>query len=171
MSDVLDLETRRSIYELITSNPGINLSLIAEKLGISFQLVDYHLLYLQHHDLIVISKEKGFKRCFIKESIGQQDKRVHSLLLQDVPRRIVLFLLQHPHARHKEMLQHFNMSSPQFSYHLRKLVKNNIIEQETKKDAIGYVVSNEQEIVTCLIKYQPREISQMVKEFWKDFKP
>jgi DNA-binding transcriptional ArsR family regulator len=103
--------------------------------------------------------------------VDDYDKRMLGVLRQKIPLQIVLFLLEHPCSRHRDMLKHFGMSSPYFSYHLRKLVKNAIIEVSVFGEEKGYVVKNETEIIAFLIRYKPSSILKMVKDTWEDFGP
>jgi predicted transcriptional regulator len=171
MTDVLELETRKEIFSCIKKNPGVNLSFIAESLKMSTQLVDYHLLYLEHRELVTIEKEGGYKRCYVKDSVGVHDKRMLGVFRQQIPLQIVLFLLKHPYSRHRDLLKHFGMSSSRFSYHLRKLVKNGIIQISTFGDEAGYIVTNEKETISFLIRYKPSGIGKMVQDTWADFGP
>jgi len=171
MTDVLELETRKKIYHLIVENPGVNLSKIAEILHLSAQLVDYHLLYMRHHGLITIVKEGGYKRCYIEGKVGVKDKRTLAVLRQEIPLKIVLFLLKNPYSRHRDILNYLGVSSPHFSYHLRKLVKNRIVEVSTSDEKKGYVVRNEKEIINFLIRYKPSRIAKMIEDTWVDFGP
>ena len=63
------------------------------------------------------------------------------------------------------------MSSPRFSYHLRKLVKNGIIEESMFGDEKGYIVINEKEIIEFLIRFKPSNVAKMIKDTWEDFGP
>jgi len=169
MSDTLDLETRKKIFDLIDNNPGINLSRIAELLELSFQLVDYHLYYMVNHELITIVKEKGYKRCYVKDKIGVEDKRILGLLRQDVPLRIVTFLINNPCSRHRDILDFLDMKSPRFSYYLKKLVKNGIVTVAVIDDRRGYIVVDENRIIQLIIRYKPYKLSKMVEDTWDDF--
>ena len=171
MTDVLDLETRRKIYDLIVENPGINLSRIAELLQVSVPLVDYHLFLLEDHELITIEKEKGYKRCFIKHGIGGEERQILSLLRQDIPLKIVTFLLNHPYSRHGAIVDHLGMSSPRCSYHLKKLVKSNIVKEAATSTQSGYIVQNEKRILELIMRYKPFKLSKMVMDTWEDFTP
>lgn len=45
--DYLALETRKKIYELISSSPGLHKREIARELNMSLSTVDYHLHYME----------------------------------------------------------------------------------------------------------------------------
>jgi predicted transcriptional regulator len=171
MSDVLELETRKKIFECIEKNPGINLSTIAELLHMNVQLVDYHLMFLKNNEIITMEKEDMFKRCYIKGCIGVEDKRMINILRQKMAVQIILFLLKNPYSRHGDMVKHFEMSSPRFTYHLRKLVNAAIVEMSELGAEKGYIVKNEKNIVAFLIRYKPSSIANMVNDTWEDFGP
>ena len=166
-----ELETRKKIYDIIFKNPGLHASKIAELLNIKSQLVDYHLLYLERNDLITIEKKKGYKRCFIKGLISYEDKKILSLLRQEIPLKIVLFLLKYPYSRHKDIVKAFDLSSPRFSYHLKKLVKTGIVIFSASDEKTGYKVKDEKEIIKLLIKYKPTGIAESVMDTWAGFGP
>jgi len=171
MSDVLEFETRKKIYDLIEQHPGVHLSKIADLLQLSIQLIDYHLHYLEVHNFISLEKESGYCRCYIKGQIGIEDRQLISVLRQETPLRIIFYLLKFPHSRHKDLLKALNMSSPRLSYHLRKLVKLQIVMLTESVGFSGYVVRNEREVLTFLIRYKPTTILENVHDTWMDFTP
>jgi predicted transcriptional regulator len=171
MTDALELERRRTLYNFVAQHPGVNLSTIAEMLKLSSQLVDYHLAYLERHQLITVVKEGGYKRYYIRGEIGVIDKQILSILRQELPLRIVLYLLKHPYSRYRDILESLDTSSPRFAYHLRKLVKNRIVIVASSGEKRGYIVRREKEIITLLIRYKPTSILRTVKETWEEFGP
>ncbi len=171
MVDILDLETRRKIFILIEKNPGVHVNTIAEFLKMRSQLVDYHLLYMEQHELVTTQKEMGYKRCYVKGSVGVKDKRLLSLLRQETPLRIVIFLLNNPYSRHRDMLNGLNLRTQKLSYHLKKLVKDDIVIQASSPQGEGYKIKDEKEIIDFLIKYQPTRILRTVKDLWFEFCP
>lgn len=171
MSDILDLGIRRKIFDLILKNPGLHVSKIAEFFKLSTQLTNYHLLYMERHDVITIEHEKGYTRCYVKGLIGTEDKQLLSLLRQEIPLSIIVFLLKFPYSRHSDIYKELEISSPLFSYHLRKLVKKGIIKTSTSGNKKGYIITNPKEIAVLLIRYKPASIAKMVKDTWADFGP
>ena len=112
-------ETREKILTLITQNPGLHLSKIAELLTMSKPLAEYHLLRMEKEETIQVSKETGYKRYYITdEDIETTDKKILSLLRKDIPLKIVLFLANHKNAKHKDILQYLNIAPSTLSYHL-----------------------------------------------------
>ena len=168
MSETAELETRREIFSLIKNHPGLHLSKISELLNMRVSLVEYHLLTMEKNEVISSIKETGFKRYYIKDEIGAQDKKVLSILRQEKPLKIILFLLKNPNSRHKEILQNFEMAPSTLSYYLKKIVKKGIISVDTYGDEKGYSVVNEKRITRVLILYKPYAVLDSFKDIWKD---
>ena len=126
MDEILELEIRKKIYQLITKQPGINLSSLAEHNNIRIPLARYHLLYLEKNNVITAKKEEGFQRYYIKGSISIQDKQYFSLFRQKTLLKIVLYLLIQPYARHRDLKNHLNISRSILPVHT--LVTGPVIE-------------------------------------------
>jgi predicted transcriptional regulator len=126
---------------------------------------------LEKHDLITVDKEGGYKRCYVKGKIGLRDKRILSVLRQEIPLKIVMFLLKNPYSRYIDILRYLGTSSARFSYHLRKLIRIGLITQSKSGDKAGYIIANKKEVVEFLIVYRPSSILMSVKETWEDFAP
>ena len=168
MKKAAELEIQKQIYILISKQPGLNLSKIAELLEISIELARYHLQYLEKNELLTASKEGGYQRYYVQGKIGVKDKKFLSLFRQEILLKIVLYLLKNPNSRHKEILKNFDMSRSLLSYHLKKLAKKDIID--THGDGKErYFVINEDEIVRFLIKYEPYKIFEGLSDTWTDF--
>jgi len=124
MKELPELEIRRQIYGHIKKNPGIHAREVAQQISISGQLADYHLLYMERQDLIIGIKEEGYRRYYIKDAMGIKDRRRIGILRQDIPLKIVIYLLKKPYSKHREILENFSISKSTLTYHLKKLVKH-----------------------------------------------
>jgi len=168
MKDIIELENRRKIFNIILKNPGLHLSKIAEQLSLRISHVEYHLLYLEKNQIITSQKEAGYARYYIKGKTGIKDKKILAVLRQEVPLKIVLFMLKHPISKHKEILKHFNISKSTLSYHLKKLMKKEIITIYSDGEESGYLIINKREIIDLLIKYKPFDTNESFKAIWED---
>jgi predicted transcriptional regulator len=168
MEDVLDLDTRRNIHDLIKKNPGIHLSKIAQLLEMRTSLVEYHLLFLEKHDIIKSDKETGYKRYYLKGHIGTKDKRYLFILRQKTVLEIILFMIKHDVTTHKEILEHVNVSASTLSYHLQKLLKKEIIGVKRYGADRGYHIKNKDEVVAVLIEYKPYRLVDGFQDIWVD---
>jgi len=168
MEDILELETRRKIYDTILKNPGLHLSKIADLLQMRISHVEYHVHYLEKHDIVTTDKSTGFLRFYIKGTIGIQDKRYLSILRQKTLLRIVIFLLKKEPVKRMDILENVTVSNSTLSYHLKKLVKNNIIEIQGQGENKGYQLKNKEEIVKWLIQYKPFDLYEGFENVWTD---
>lgn len=168
MKELLELETRRKIYNLILRNPGLHLSKISEVLRMRTSLVEYHIFYLAKNEMISIAKEGGYNRYYVKGKTGSVDKKILSLLRQELPLRIVLFLLKNKNAQHKTILKNFDVAPSTLSYHLKKLVQNEIITVTHFGENRGYTVNNREQIVDTIMRYKPYSVFEGFHDIWVD---
>lgn len=165
MREALELENRRKIYQYISSFPGVYLREIQKALGLPIGVLEYHLTYLEKKGILSTVVEKYRKRYFVKEEIRHGDKGVISLLRQKTPRRIVIHTLLHPKASFKELLRETRLSKSTLSFHLKKLVDGNVLEQEKKGRENIYVVREQEQIARILITYKSSFIDDVVDRF------
>ncbi len=163
--DTLALETRRNIYTLILTYPGLHEREMARKLQMSLSTLDYHLHYLEKREIIVSKKDGRYTRYFVSRKIGAQDKRTISLLRQKTPRNIVLFLLLNPKALHKEICNEIKKSPSTISFHLKKLIDAGIISAISIGRGTAYEVINAEKIVDVLITYKRTFLDDAVDKF------
>ena len=168
MNEVLELETRRKIYDLVAKNPGLHLSKVAELLKMRVSLVEYHLIYLEKYQLIYSAKESGYIRYYVKGEIATKDKKILSLMRQEIPLKIALLLLKHANLQHKEILREMGVAPSTLSYHLKKLVKHEIIEVQSYGEEKGYSIVNRETIVGLLVQYKPYNLFESFKDVWID---
>ncbi len=166
MNEILDLEIRQKIYKILLANPGLNLSAIAEQLAISVALADYHLYCLEENEIITITKEEGYKRYYIKGVIGEEDKKILSLLQQETPLKITLFFLQYRCAKPKEIREKLGVSPALLTYYLKKLLRIGVITNNPSGDKKDFILANEQRIANLLVRYKPNILLQRFKESW-----
>lgn len=168
MNELLELETRRKIYDLVSRNPGLHLSKIAELLSMRVSLAEYHLLYLEKNNVIRAAKEAGYTRYYVEGVIGTLDKRILSVLRQETPLKIVLFLLKNDILQHKDIIKEMDVSPSTLSYHLKKLVDQGIVAVRTYGSDRGYSIVDKEEIIRLLMLYKPYDLFDSFKDVWVD---
>ena len=168
MEDILDLEARRKIYDIISKNPGLHLSKIADLLQMRISHVEYHVHFLEKHEIISADKSTGYLRFYVKGTIGVQDKRYLSILRQKTILRIILFLLKNDTVQHKDILENVAVSASTLSFHLNKLVKHDIVEVQRYGENKGYHLKNRDEIIAWLIQYKPFDLYEEFTNVWTD---
>lgn len=154
MGKTSDLHKKQIIHQQISENPGLSLSELSRKVNLSIQLVNYHARTLASNGVILIIKQDGYKRFFPKDNIGKKEKQLISILRRKIPRKIVLYLLKNPYSKHKEIICNFDISPSAVSYHLKNLIKKEIITFIKKPGKHGcYIIKNKKEMLYILSKY------------------
>lgn len=168
-------ETRQKIYECIAANPGYHLAKIAEVLGMSIQLVNYHVLKMQKNQQIVgVEDEHGYyTRYYIAESgVSSQDKRLLEMLRKPIPSEIVLLLLKYKNLQHKELRKRLRLYSSKLTYHLNNLLRYDIIAVTPYGEEKGYSLKDPSTIKRLIKEYNlSLEAEVAVEEFtsiWED---
>lgn len=172
--EALELESRRKIYEQIQHVPGIHLREISRRLNVPMGVIEYHLRYLEHHELIVSRKEGRYKRYFIVGKLGSEDKQLLGLLRQQMPRHILMHLLLHPNTSHKKLRKVLKISASTLSFHLSKLLDTELISQQRVGRKLEYQVCDEELVSRALIRFKEGFIDEVVDDFvqtWMEIHP
>jgi predicted transcriptional regulator len=170
----LELDSRRNIYEAIKQVPGIHFRELNRRLGIPLGVVEYHLKYLEQHELIVSKRAGRYKRYYIVGKLGSRDKQLMGLLQQQMPRRILMFLLLHPKTTQKRLRKEFKISASTLSFHLSKLLDSELILTLKIGRKHSYKVSDEELVAKALIRYKEGFVDEVVDDFvqtWMDIHP
>jgi predicted transcriptional regulator len=170
MAKVIDLETRRELFELITDFPGLHFREILRRLDISSGNLNYQLNYLIKHEIVVAISDGNLKRFYIVGKIKGREKRILACLRNETLRGLVLYLVLNPNSQFNEIANRFDLAPSKLAYHLNKLVTKDIIEKEKKGRTTIYRVMDEETIANVLITYRPSFLDAVVDNFieaWK----
>ena len=160
--DVLAVKTRRDLYEFVRKNPGFHLREIARALELSITLADYHLRFLEKHDLLSASMDGEYKRYYPRSLPGDAEarpaltdaqKQVLGYLRQPVPLKILAYLMERESASHKEILGHVPVSPSTLSHHLKKMHAAGIVDRVAGADR-GYKVSDPKAVARLMTTYE-----------------
>lgn len=177
--ELLELETRRTIYNLVLSSPGLHLREIQRQLGMHVNLVEYHLHHLISSELVVSVQQGGYNRFFAAQAPGEgsdvdrltgQDKRVLGMMRQPMPLRIMVYLLAAGNAQHKDVCDHLGCAPSTLTYHMKKLVKARIVVQKSAGEGKGYYLADRRGVARLLMLYRPAPFDQVdaFTELWLD---
>jgi predicted transcriptional regulator len=179
--ELLELDTRRSIYELVSSQPGLHLREIARRLGMHINLVEYHLGHLIRSELVVEVRDAGYSRYFPTgppgggagagaDRLTSQEKRVLALLRQPMPLRIIVYLVAAGRAQHRELCAHLGCAPSTLTYHMQRLVAQQVASQVTAGEGKGYSLVDRRGIARLLMLYRPEPFDQIdaFTELWLD---
>jgi len=164
-ADALDLESRRKIYDLVSQFAGSHLREIQRTSGMSFGMVSYHLSYLQRYRLIREERDGNYKRYFpITTSV--LDEKLLSLLRQRSVRNILLFIVAHEGCSHQDIVSSVHLSPATITWHLKKLIDNNIIRSERQGRYNAYFLRIPSESITnLLITFRESFVDNLVDGF------
>jgi predicted transcriptional regulator len=177
--ELLELETRRAIYNLVLSQPGLHLREIQRQLEMHVNLVEYHLHHLMASELIVSLHQGGYNRFFPAQSPGSggnvdrltsTEKRVLGLMRQPMPLRIMVYLLASGLALHKDICTHLGCAPSTLTYHMKKLLKAEVVIQKTAGEGKGYHLTDKRSVARLLMAYRPAPFDQVdaFTELWLD---
>lgn len=124
---------REDILVCVRTIPGIHLRDIERRARLPLGQVLYHLDRLERMGLVVSSRDHGFRRYFASGHVARGEKRYLSALRHDVPRRLVLRLLERPGPRaHKELQQELGVAGSTLSFHLQRLLTSGVLVREPR---------------------------------------
>src|SRR5437870_745096 len=69
--EILAVKTRKDLYDFVRKNPGFHLRELSRALNLSITLADYHLRFLEKHELITSAMDAEYKRFFPRSTPGQ----------------------------------------------------------------------------------------------------
>ena len=121
MAKELEMETRREIFELISSCPGLHFREILRRMDISSGNLNYHLMYMVKHEIIAAIVDGNLKRYYVLGKIKGVEKRILACLRNEIARGLVLFLLLNPDSKFNEIAESFDLAPSKLAYHLKKL--------------------------------------------------
>ena len=160
--ELLAIETRRSLFEFVRKNPGFHLRELARAVNLSITLADYHLRFLERHELVSSTMDGEYKRYFPRSMPGDaaarpaltdMEKRILSLLRQPVPFRILAYLMERESATHKEILDHMPVSASTLSHHLKKMTTSGVVARPPAAER-AYAVTDPRLVARLMTTYE-----------------
>lgn len=163
--DPLELDTRKRIYQLIESTPGIHFREISRRLDIPMGVVEYHIHYLIKRDMIIARKEGRYKRYYTEGKVGSRDKKVLAFLRKDVPRRIIMHIMLNPGARHRDLKSELDVSGSTLSFHIKKMIRKEVIREADDNGTKRFYVVDQEAVSRTLIVYKGSFMDDLVDSF------
>ena len=161
----LELDTRRRVYDFIKGNPGSHMREIQRRLEMPIGLLKFHIEYLIKHEIITEKPDRYYKRYYLRGALGSVDKAALSVLRQQHPRRIILYLLNHPKTKHKGLLAQFDLKPSTLSFYLKNLTDKQIVVRRRAGRESSYSIIDSELIIKILITYRPSFLDKLVDRF------
>jgi len=143
----LKLDSRRKIYSFISKNPGLHLREISRRTNIPKSTINYHINYLEKLGLITEKIEGEFKYIYASKKIGSKDKEILGLLRKEIPCKIFLYLIFSLACSQSDLCKELELSPSTISYHIKKMIDMEIIEEARVKDGKIYPYNDNREML------------------------
>jgi len=163
--EMLNLSRRKMIFHQISKYPGTYIREMEKALSLSLGDLQYHLQQLEKADLISSHDDGRRKRYFVKNEVNYFDREILSFIKMRTPRRIIIFLMIHPESTFKEILAEFYFTKGALSFHLKKLIKANIVINIKREKEMIYIIKDETRISQILIAYQSGILDEALNGF------
>ncbi|MFO8110036.1 MAG: winged helix-turn-helix transcriptional regulator [Thermoplasmata archaeon] len=105
--------------------------------------------------------EGKYKRFYVRGNIDSRDKARLAVLRKDLPRTILLYLMEFPGSTHRDISEVIDVAPSTLSYHLKKLMEGDMIICTDRR----YYVKNEEAIADLLIRYRRTFLDSLVERF------
>jgi predicted transcriptional regulator len=158
--DVLAVRARRALYDFVRASPGYHLREIARVTDLSITLTDYHLRFLEKHELVSSAMDGEYKRFYPRYALGDagarpalsdREKAALGFLRQRVPLRAISFLMEREGAFHGEILASVSVSASTLTHHLKKLLRAGIVARDPDQ---RYRIAGGREIARLMVTYE-----------------
>ena len=157
---ILELDLRKKIYFLVKKHSGCHFRELERKSNLSSGTLKYHLDFLVKHSLLRREKQGNNLRYFFTP-LWHENSHLLGILRQKSLRNIILFMLQNKKATNKSIVEFTHLSPSTVSWHLKKLLKENIIELKNESYSL---LASEEEIMKLLISYKESFLDNLVNK-------
>ncbi len=145
---------REIILREIQLNPGIHMRELQRRLKMPTGTLTYNLQVLEKEGKIYSRVEGGYRRYYALTLKRESERKIIAVLRLRTPRRILAYLLVNPGASQKEISEYLNISAGTLSYHMKKLVSMNIVEERKEGQIKKYWIKDEYTVKNLLINYR-----------------
>lgn len=156
---------REQILACIQRLPGVHLRGIERDTNLPLGQVLYHLDRLERMGLVASARDAGFRRYFETEGVSRGEKPVLMALRHDVPRQLILALLETPGLAHKDLQALVGTAGSTLSFHLGRLLSSGIIERTREGLSVRYTISDPELVRRTLLYYRASFQDPLVDRF------
>ncbi len=161
--EIDDIRSRRKIYRIIRGNPGVHFRSLERETGFASGTLQYHLREMTKKEIITEAKEEHYTRYFIRDQpISMKDKLILSYLRKELPRGILLFLLENPGSENRDFTRHFTVSSATISYHLKRFSKDDLIRSTGDTRMQRYSIKEPDRVFELILAFRSSFVDRIV---------
>jgi predicted transcriptional regulator len=138
---ILELETRKQIYNHILKYPGLHIRDLSRQLDLPKSTLTYHLKYLKKHGFIEENLYENYVRYYALKQVDRSHKKILNLFREEASRRVILYLAQNQFSTIDEISRNIHKHRSTVSHHLKKLRNAGILK--------SYKINGEKRYQVC----------------------
>ena len=143
------------VYNFIARHPGSYFREILRSLHVGQGNLQYVIQLLEKEGRITTIKVGAYKHFYPSET-DEQSKNILSILSQESPREILIFLARHPGSCQTDVAKEIRCSSPTARWYLLKLESLHLIwSRKTGAEVKYYANTSIPELANLLRTYRP----------------
>lgn len=154
LSPEVTVGPRADILTCVSSAPGIHLRQVERETKLPLGQVLYHLDRLERMGLVVSARDQGFRRYYVARDVGRSEKRYLAALRHEVPRRVLLHLLEASPRSHKELQAPLGVAASTLSFHLQRLLASGVLTRERQGTLNLYAIAEPEVVRRGLVYYR-----------------
>lgn len=128
--EVLGHDVRQRIYDIVTDDPGVSISAIADRAEVGWGTAVYHLGVLEDNDLVVSMRDGRYKRYYRNGGRFKGKKEALAAIHNETTRDVVEAVIANPGITQTGLCDELGISAPLAHWHLDRLKEADVVEQE-----------------------------------------
>ena len=161
--EVLEYETRRRLYQLIESEPGLHMRELERRTGIPLGTLRHHLRYLEEHGLVDLVEDKNVTRYFASVLPEEADRRALAALRQEALRRVLLYVLTRGgSASYQDIQAHLGAPPSTLAVYLSQLVDRGLLARRSVGRESRYEAVDAERTIRLLHRYRASFLDALV---------
>ena len=174
MTEGLELESRRRIYDYLLANPGVHLRRIGKVLGMSTGMLSYHLTYLEREGMLKSETDGHRKRYFIARAFMEAQRRILGVQRHGVPRKIVVEILLPGERTFAQLREATGVSKSTLSYPLQHMMERDLLIRYRRDRESVFAIKDMEEVPHHLVANRQSFQDDAVDRFadlWTKLRP
>lgn len=163
IKNLLENQSRQSIFKYILNNPGCTIAEISEQQKINRGSVKYHIYRLKSKGKILITKRGKFSRLFQNSGAFKGNEQVIAVHIKNETSRMLLWaILENPGITNQELADKFHLAKSTIHWYIQQFRNDNIIVFEQEDKYKRYFVNADVEMT--LLRFMPANQPVLAQE-------
>jgi len=167
--ELLLLDTRRKILEVIYRKPGIHFRELARKTGLATGQLEYHTYRMKRAGLIRSEKDGKYTRFYPPIDYGETVERIIRVLNRPRTKEILEYMVEKECATTEDIAKLLELSPSAIIWHLKRLEKDGIVATGNKNNKKCYTLKNKDATIRALQIHREGLLDELAKklaEMW-----